>query len=67
MSGEFYRFIMPRYPEPYGRIEGDTPFALAVNEVIAERWVATGLHINPLDAAITVLGRDYDKRHSEGR
>lgn len=61
---ETYRYHPGRFGD-HGGIEGDTPFARAVNAIIRERWVETGRDTHPLDAVITVIGRDYDERHKE--
>lgn len=46
---------------PHNKLIGDTKFSIAVNKVISDYWVLTGVELSLLDAMLSVLADKFDK------
>jgi hypothetical protein len=61
MKIELLKYKFANYNNPYHKIEGETPFAKAVNEIVENYWVKTDKVMPLEDAMYSVLADMYNK------
>ncbi len=47
----------------YAMLDGETPIAKKVNEMLGDYWVRTGRELDIVDTILQVLADDYNERH----